>query len=161
MHERAWVVNGATQTRLYDMCWSDDKSCKSWRSTGYHREELKKVRRERLNVVRTRGMKAMSSNVEGRWQRGVAPCMTPGGEWGKLWAMGTGVVLRETSLECDRRIDGFREHVEVDGSLNSLSWCGAALDSRQQCSWIMNRRTKIVVRAVRQNCVPSLCFCRV
>ena len=55
---------------------------------------------------------------------------------------------RETSLERYRRVGGFREHVEVDGWLDSLSWCEAAPDSRQQCSWKMNRRTQIVVRAV-------------
>ena len=70
-------------------------------------------------------MKARSPKDDWKWRRGRVSYPKCGGNWAgsELWKL---LWITEASRSLDRRTEGFRNHLAIDGSLNGVSRKDAA-----------------------------------
>ena len=119
------IVGAWTPKRLYDMCWTDSKRCQCCQAEGtekhrlYQGYELREEKNNMSDKVRSCDLKAKSSKEDGKWQRRLSSCPKLGKErrsskyWEQQWHS-------DTSRDLDGKVDGFREHLAIDGSMKEV-----------------------------------------
>ena len=88
------------------------------------------------DVVWSCEAKPKSSQQDGKWQRRLAP-------WKQKW-------ISDTSRDWDRKVEGFRDNIAIDGSLKKCFRKEMRLVDGQWCSQTTTRKRSHDVRSTAQ-----------